>query len=66
MNTIVSKHNLHYFRCQPTFEVRHHPCSNTKSGGFVPAVLGVGMSSQISLPAAGTNFKHVFCHHICK
>lgn len=66
MNTIVSKHDLPYFWSQPTFEVRHHPCSDTRRGGFVPAALGAGMPSQISLPAAGTKFEPVFCHHVCK
>lgn len=66
MNTIVSKHDLYYFQSQPTFEVRHHPCNDSRSGGFVPAALGVGMPSRISLLAAGTKLKHISCHHVCK
>lgn len=66
MNTIVSKHDLHNFQSQPAFEVRDHPSSDARSGGFVPAALGVGMHSWISLLAAGTKFKHVSCHHVCK
>lgn len=64
MNTIVSKHDLHYFWSQPTAQC--HLCSGTRSSGFVPAAPGTGMPSRISLLAAGTEFKHVSCHHICK